>query len=183
MRKVLLSSALFSLILVNGNFNAEAEEISEDYQEFDVATMDNILGVSPYANDISGYEYIHSTTSKSKKTEFSHVHKNTGSGTDSVSYSVQISRATSANVSSSITFKGMVAEAGVATQVGLGTSTTKATTITWSIPGKKTYKLRAGSNWVKESGTEKLWSSGKVISSKSVSGNWTYGSWSDKVAQ
>lgn len=38
-------------------------------------------------------------------------------------------------------------------------------------------------NSVQARGTEKLWSAGKVISSKTVTGKWTFTSWSDKVKQ
>ncbi|MDY0393989.1 hypothetical protein ACFSMW_16050 [Virgibacillus halophilus] len=139
--------------------------------------------VNPMANDMTGYEYVHKSTSKSKKTEFIHDASNPSSTTDSVSYSVSVTQSSSANVTASATFKTMVAKAGVSTQVGLGTSKTKKVTMTWSIPKKSKYRLRAGSQWVKESGTEKYWKAGKLVSSKTVAGNWTFASWSDKVKQ
>lgn len=178
MKKVLLATTMLSLLSLNAGMGASAAE-AEDYTEYDVARPI----ISPYASDMSGYEYIHSTTSKNKKVEFTHTHSNSSSSTDTVSYSVGVTQSTTANVSTNATFKTMVGEAGVSYQVALGTTNTKTLTITWSVPAKTTYQLRAGSNWVKETGTEKLWSAGKVVSSKSVSGNWTYSSWSDKVKQ
>ncbi|WP_146553735.1 hypothetical protein [Rummeliibacillus sp. SL167] len=176
MKKLLLATTTLSLLFLNASIGASAAE-SEDYTEYDVARPI----ISPYVIDLSGYEYIHSSTSKNKKVEFTHTHSNNSSSTDTVSYSVGVTQSTTANVTSNASFKTMVAEAGVSTQVGLGTTKTKTLTITWSIPAKTTYQLRAGSNWVKETGTEKLWNAGKVIKSKSVSGNWTYSSWSDKI--
>ncbi|MGX9135856.1 hypothetical protein ACWV26_16060 [Rummeliibacillus sp. JY-2-4R] len=178
MKKILLATAMVSLLSLNAGIGASAAE-SKDYTEYDVARP----MISPMVIDLSGYEYVHSSTSKNKKVEFTHTHNNSSSSTDTVSYSVGVTQSTTANVTSSASFKTMVAEAGVSTQVGLGTTNTKTLTITWSIPAKTTYQLRAGSNWVKETGTEKLWSAGKVVSSKSVSGNWTYSSWSDKIKQ
>lgn len=141
----------------------------------------DVNDASPMANDMTGYEYIHSSTSKNKKTEFIHEATNPSNVTDTVSYSVAVTQSTSVNVTANATFNSMVAKVGVSTQVGLGTSRTKTITMTWTIPKKSKYLLRAGSQWIKASGTERRWNNGKIVSKKSVTGNWTYASWSDKV--
>jgi hypothetical protein len=74
----------------------------------------------------------------------------------------------------------MVAEAGVSTMVGLGVSTTKTITCTFTIPKKSTYKLSAGTKIVKESGVEKRYVSGNLIKTKAVSAKWVYSTWSKK---
>lgn len=194
MKKTLLATSMLSLLSLHAVSGASAEEPvdltnavdftnSEDYTEYDNALLVTLPNITPYASDMSGYEYIHSSSSRNNQLEFQHLAKNPSSATDSVSYSVAVTQSSSANVATSATFKSMVAEVGVSTQVELGTSTTKTLSITWSIPAKSNYLLRAGSSWVQASGTEKLWSAGKVISSKTVTGKWTYTSWSDKVKQ
>lgn len=132
----------------------------------------------------AGWVYYPSTDSKYKKTEFSHTHTNSGSTTDSVSYSVAVTRAASANTTVSASLKGMIAQAGVSTQVAWSSSKTTTLTITWSIPAHSTYLLTAGSSWAKASGTQKYYNQyGTVTSQSSVNGNWTYSSWSAKSAQ
>ena len=194
MKKTLLATSMLSLLSLHAVSGAGAEEPveltnavdftnSEDYTEYDNAPLETLPSIAPYASDMSGYEYVHSSSSRNNQLEFQHLAKNPSSVTDSVSYSVAVTQSSSANVATSATFKSMVAEVGVSTQVELGTSTTKTLSITWSIPANSNYLLRAGSSWVQASGTEKLWSAGKVISSKTVTGKWTYTSWSDKVKQ
>jgi len=188
MKKMLLATSMLSLLSLNAVSSASAEEPvdftnSEDYTEYDNAPPVTLPSIAPRASDMSGYEYVHSSSSRNNQLEFQHLAKNPSSTTDSVSYSVAVTQSSSANVATSATFKSMVAEVGVSTQVQLGTSTTKTLSITWSIPANSNYLLRAGSSWVQASGTEKLWSAGKVIRSKTVTGKWTYTSWSDKVKQ
>ncbi|MDM5352380.1 hypothetical protein QUF65_16165 [Lysinibacillus sphaericus] len=195
MKKMLVATSMLSLLSLNAVSSASAEEPidftnsvdftnSEDYTEYDNAPPPvNLPSITPRANDMTGYEYIHSSSSRNNQLEFQHLAKNPSSATDSVSYSVAVTQSSSANVATSATFKSMVAEVGVSTQVELGTSTTKTLSITWSIPANSNYLLRAGSSWVQASGTEKRWSAGKVISSKTVTGKWTYTSWSDKIKQ
>jgi hypothetical protein len=155
-------TGLIALSMVNG---ASAEEI----------------GVK--AIDFTGYEYIHSTDSKGLTIYWQHTHKNNKSTTDTVSYTVSRQAYANANVSSSGTFNAMVGAVGVSAEVGLGTSVTKSTTVTWTIPAYSTYTLRYGSRYAKASGTEKYWYRGNVVSSKSVSGQWTYEGYSDSIKQ
>lgn len=129
----------------------------------------------------AGWAYYPSTTSKYNKTEFSHQHTNNGSTTDTVSYSVQITQSAKANTTVSVSLKGMIAQAGVSTQVEWGTSRTTTVKITWTIPAHSKYLLEAGSRWVKTTGTQKYYNQyGQVTSSQSVNGNWTYQTWSTK---
>ncbi|WP_284907803.1 hypothetical protein [Bacillus sp. lyk4-R2A-2] len=139
------------------------------------------LGTTTYAaSDMTGTEYVHRTATKSKKTSFTHTATNTSSKTDRVSYSVSTTKSTTANFSASYTLKAMVHEVGIKTEIGLGQSKTEKITITWSIPPKSKYILTAGTQFVKGSGVVKKWNAGKVVSSKSVSATWSFGSWSTK---
>ncbi|APP14379.1 MULTISPECIES: hypothetical protein [Bacillus] len=140
------------------------------------------LGTKTYAaSDMTGTEYVHVTTTKSKKTSFTHTATNPSNKTDRVSYSVSTTKSTNADFSASYTLKLMVHEVGIKTQIGLGLSKTEKITMTWSIPPKSTYKLTAGTKFVKESGVIRKWNAGKILSSKSVSAKWSYGTWSKKV--
>lgn len=98
-----------------------------------------------------------------------------------MSYSVSRQAYANANVSVSSTFNAMVEQVGVSAEVSWGTSVTKTTTISWTIPAYSTYTLRYGSRWVKAYGKENYYSRGTLVNSKSVSGQWTYEGYSDSI--
>ncbi|MCP8616356.1 hypothetical protein [Salirhabdus salicampi] len=127
-----------------------------------------------------GYTYSHLDDYAYKEVEFQHEHTNNSPTTDSVTYSVSVTESADASTTVSVSLDGMVASAGVDTQVGWGVTTSETLSITWSVPAYSTYRLRAGSEWVKASGTETYTDSRCYTSSKSVDGNWTFQSWSDK---
>ncbi|TCS78625.1 hypothetical protein [Tepidibacillus fermentans] len=139
--------------------------------------------IRPKSIDFSGYEYIHSTDSRGLTIYWQHTHVNNKPTTDTVSYSVSRQAYSSANVSVSSTFNAMVEQVGVSTEVSLGASVTKITTISWTIPAYSTYTLRYGSRWAKASGVERYWYRGNIVSSKYVSGQWTYEGYSDSIKQ
>lgn len=183
MKKLLPISLGLAMLTLSVPISSVYASESEDYVEYDNAAnvVNNNGGISLFGLDLNGYEYLKSSTTKIKKTEYSHTHKNGGSGTDNVSYEVEVTRSSTATVSSTASFNAMVTKVDIGTQVGFGKTVTKKMNITWSIPAKSTYELRAGSNWVETRGTENYWSNGKLVESKTVSGKWTYSTWSDKV--
>jgi hypothetical protein len=67
----------------------------------------------------------------------------------------------------------MVAQASASFEVGVGASATWSSSLAFSIP-YGTYECQYGSKWVYTYGTENYWSLGKLKSSKSVNGKWTY---------
>lgn len=142
------------------------------------------LGTTTYAaSDMTGTEYVHVTTTKSKTTSFTHTATNRSSKTDRISYSVSTTKSTTADFSASYTLKAMVHEVGLKTQIGLGLSKTESIKMTWTIPPNSTYKLIAGTKFVKGSGVIRNWNAGKILSSKTVSAKWSYETWSDKIKQ
>lgn len=188
----MISLGLLSLLTINFTpLNVNAEDFtgdSEDYTEYKATESQSKptnknSDFSLNAIDLNGYEYIHSYATRDNKLEFSHLHENTGTSEDSVNYTVSVTQSASATVSASASFDIMIAKAGFSAEVQLGVSRTKSLSVTWTIPPKSKYLLRAGSSWIKASGTENRWYNGKIVSTKSVTGDWTYTSWSDKVKQ
>jgi len=159
------------LILQFGGTAVNAAELDED----DSISINNI--------DINGYEYVHSSRTLSTKIDWQHYHSNPKSTTDTVSRSVSRTVNTTANVSVNSTFNAMTAKVGYQAEVGLGVSTTRTTTVTWTIPARSTYVLRYGSRVAAARGTENYWGNGRLLSSKSVNGNWTYMAYSDSIKQ
>lgn len=140
--------------------------------------------VSPNYIDFTGYEYVHSTGSTNhKEVSWQHLHTNPLGVTASVSYAVSRTKYSNANVSVESSFNVMVTKVGVSAEVGWGKSSTETTTVTWYLPANSTYLLRYGNMYAQASGTENYWSRGNLISSKSVSGKWTYMGWSDSIKQ
>lgn len=120
MKKTLLATSMLCLLSLHAVSGAGAEEPveltnavdftnSEDYTEYDNAPLETLPSIAPYASDMSGYEYVHSSSSRNNQLEFQHLAKNPSSVTDSVSYSVAVTQSSSANVATSATFKSMVA--------------------------------------------------------------------------
>lgn len=129
-----------------------------------------------------GYFYYPSSkTTGIVNITWSHLHKNSSSTTDSVTYTTTRTQSSSANVSTNGVFKAMVAEVGVGYEVSWGTSRSVSTSITYGIPAYSTYLLRAGSLKSKAYGTEKLYERGVLKHTRSVSGEWTYRGYSDKI--
>lgn len=129
----------------------------------------------------SGYAYELSSKNTYFDIDWNHVHRNPSSTADSVTYEVSRTKSTSANVSTSASFDAMVAQVGIGAEMGWGSSGTVATSITHSIPGHTTYKLRYGSRAVKTTGYEVRYSRGRVANKTWVNGRWTYSGYSDKI--
>lgn len=127
-----------------------------------------------------GYDYVKSSESTYLDITWSHYHSNPGSTTDTVTHSVSRTKETNATVSTSASFNTMVAEVGIGTEVGWGSSKNVTTSVTYTIPARTNYTLRYGSRAVKTSGYENRYSDGRKVASKYVTGNWTYQGYSDK---
>ncbi|KAF0995883.1 hypothetical protein [Geobacillus sp. TFV-3] len=139
--------------------------------------------INPTYIPYDGYEYVHNIDTKGLTIYWTHTHVNNKPTADTVSHTVTREAYATANVSASSTFKEMVMEVGISTEVGLGARMQKTTTVTWTIPPYSTYTLRYGSRWVKATGKENYYSRGTLISSKTVSGQWTYEGYSDSIKQ
>ncbi|MFC0296010.1 hypothetical protein [Geobacillus jurassicus] len=139
--------------------------------------------INPTYIPYDGYEYVHSTDTKGLTIYWTHTHVNNKSTTDTVSHTVKREAYATATVSSSSTFNEMILAVGISTEVSLGARVEKTTTVTWTIPPYSTYTLRYGSRWVKATGKENYYSRGTLISSKTVSGQWTYEGYSDSIKQ
>lgn len=174
MKKGILALTMAALCL-GGTVNAYASTNNNagEIQKVEIA--------SPrYDASMTGTEYVKKTTSKYNKVYWSHVASNLGGGTDSITYKVTRTKNTSLNSSANVTVNGVVSQAGVKFEVGVGKSQSVSTNCTFSIPYGK-YELQFGSRMVKTTGTEKKWFNGKVTSSKTINGNWSYQSYSNKV--
>lgn len=140
--------------------------------------------ITPAAVDMNGYEYVHSSGTKNNKTiDWTHIHTNPSGVTATVTRSVERSLYSTATVSAESSFKMMEQKVGVTAELSLGGSSTRTTSVSWNLPANSTYQLRFGSYYGTASGKENYWVNGKIKSTKSVTGKWTHGSFSDSVKQ
>ncbi|SOC44954.1 hypothetical protein [Ureibacillus acetophenoni] len=137
--------------------------------------------ITPMAIDLNGYEYIHNWGTTGQEVTWQHEATNPSGITSAVTRSVSREKYSSGTYSANATFKGMQWEVGVSAEVSDGESITETTSVTWNIPPNSTYLLRFGSKFGQASGTEKYWSNGIVLRSKTVSGKWTYMSFHDSI--
>jgi len=145
---------------------------------FQISSVTYAGNVTPQSSDMTGYEYIEKRQSKEKTIEFEHAITNPKSISSSVTYSYQRSIFTESSASTSASFNAMVAEVGIGTEINLGGSSTKTFEVHWDIPPDTSVVLYSGSEYVKTTGTENYWNKGKIQSTKSVTGEWTYRGWS-----
>lgn len=119
----------------------------------------------------------------SKKTEFTHYATNNSNSTDTVTRTVSISHSATVNIGGEASFKVLASGAKISANVGYGFNGTKSLSTTWSIPKGK-WKLTAGSSWVKSTGIRyKVVPPCKNTNPTTVTANYTYATWSDKVKQ
>lgn len=140
--------------------------------------------ITPQACPEAGsYITSYKSHTTSKKTEFTHYATNNSDVTDSVTRSVSISHSANVSVGGEVEFKVLSNGAKISANVGYGYNNTKTISTTWSIP-KGTWKLTAGSSWVKATGTRyKVVPPCNISNSTTISANYTYATWSDKTKQ
>lgn len=138
-------SVVFTAVILFLQFDGTAVNAVE-LDDDDPISINNI--------DMNGYEYVHSTRTLSTKIDWQHYHSNPKSTTDTVSHAVSRAVHTTANVTVNSTFDAMAAKVGLEAEVGRGVSTTRTTTVTWTIPGNSSFILKYGSKVVAARGTE-----------------------------
>ncbi|MGK0577608.1 hypothetical protein [Macrococcus capreoli] len=131
----------------------------------------------------NGTVYEASSKSTYKTVNRTYSHYNPSSTTDTVTYQVSRTKSASASVSTSAEFGIMKNGVNIGSEVSLNTSSTISYNITYSIPPRTKYLLRAGSERVKTDGYIVRYSNGKVSTKKYVTGNWSYRGFSDKIKQ
>ncbi|MCU7557377.1 hypothetical protein OCL94_06525 [Macrococcus sp. TMW 2.2395] len=131
----------------------------------------------------NGTVYEASSKSTYKTVNWTYSHYNPSSTTDTVTYQVSRTKSASASVSTSAEFGIMKNGVNIGSEVSLNTSSTISYNITYSIPPRTKYLLRAGSERVKTDGYIVRYSNGKVSTKKYVTGNWSYRGFSDKIKQ
>lgn len=132
---------------------------------------------SRYNPTMREYEYVKKSTQKYNKIEWTHNATNYTSGVDYVEHSVSRTKSTRLNSSVSATVDGVIYQAGVGFEVGIGQSKKTTTKCTFAIPYGR-YRLEYGSRSVRTRGIQNRWIHGKIFNSKNIYGNWTYGSYS-----
>ncbi|KQL57321.1 MULTISPECIES: hypothetical protein [Bacillaceae] len=149
-----------------------------------MASENDPTEISPLAcPEVNTYTTSYKSKTTSKKTEFTHISSNNSNSTDSVTRSVQISHSATVNVGGEVSFKVLQNGAKINANVGYGYNSSKTLSTTWSVP-KGTWKLTAGSSWVKATGTRyRTVPPCNIADSKTVTANYTYATWSDKVKQ
>ncbi|OZI11718.1 hypothetical protein CEW92_10495 [Bacillaceae bacterium SAS-127] len=156
----------FSSVPAKANFNAD------------------LGAITPLAcPEVGTYTTSYKSKTTSRKTEFTHLASNSSSSPDSVTRSVSITHSATVNLGGEATFKALVAGAKINANVGYGYNKTKTLSTTWSVP-KGRWKLTAGSSWVKSTGTRyKVVPPCNLSNATTVTANYTYATWSDKIQQ
>lgn len=150
----------------------------------------SILALSVSSNSASAacpevgtYTTSFNSKTTSSKTEFTHYASNSSSSTDTVSLAVAISHSATVSLGGEASFNALVSGAKVSANVGYGYNKTKTLTKTWSVP-KGSWKLTAGSKWVKSTGTRyKISPPCNLTNPQTTTANYTYATWSNKTAQ
>jgi len=151
--------------------------------QFANASTKNTIITPQMCPEVGSYITSYRSHTTSKKTEFTHYATNNSSTTDSVTRTVSISHSATVNIGGEASFNALVSGAKISANVGYGFNSTKSLAITWFVP-KGTWKLTAGSSWVKSTGTRYL-----VVppcnnsNPQTVTANYTYATWSNKVEQ
>ncbi|MFH0068888.1 hypothetical protein [Peribacillus sp. NPDC056705] len=171
--KILLSTSLCFILFSGFSLSEAKAETSEDP-----------IAIVPYAcTEVGTYTTSYKSKTTSTKTEFTHYATNNSSATDSVTRSVQISHAATVSIGGEASFKVLQTGAKITANVGYGYNSTKTLSTTWSIP-KGSWKLTAGSKWVKATGTRyKVAPPCNLTNATTTTANYTYATWSDKVKQ
>jgi hypothetical protein len=133
--------------------------------------------------EVGTYTTVFNNKTTYSKTEFTHYATNNSDYTDTVSHSVAITHSATVTLGGKASFDALVAGAEISANVGYGYNNTKTLTKTWSIP-RGTWKLTAGSKWVKSNGTRYYIAPPCNLSNpQSTTANYTYATWSDKTQQ
>lgn len=130
-----------------------------------------------------GYTYVHGGhTVGLKRVGWQHMASNTvGDLADSVTYTVSRTKSTSFTGSATASFDVMCVKAGVSAEISIGSSTTTTWSATFSIPPHTTNIIcEAGSLAASAYGTEYYVQDERLLSTRSVNGDWTYMSYTSK---
>ncbi|MDR6776236.1 MULTISPECIES: hypothetical protein [Paenibacillus] len=183
MKKKLKSLSLLGVItlLSLGSSSVYAESVTEaTYEKAIDPSGIVIFAEAKYPGPGTYYEPYQTTREKS--TDFSMEVSNTGGGTTSVTRTVSIRKFANVTIGGETELKIMAQKVKASLDVNAGVDSTKSVSITWSIPAKSVYTIKAGSVVVKTSGyIERANSSGVVVSSTYNSGNWTTSEFSDSI--
>jgi hypothetical protein len=133
--------------------------------------------------EVGSYTTSYRSKTTSTKTDFTHYAYNGSSSNDSVSHSVAISHQATVSLGGKASFDALVAGAEISANVGYGYNNTKTITKTWSIP-QGSWKLTAGSKWVKSTGTRYYIAPPcNLTNGQTTTANYTYATWSSKTEQ
>jgi len=126
--------------------------------------------------------FIYSVSSETirKFENWSLIHNNADDVADSVTYSVSITKKASVSVGGSAEFNGLVAKATVSANTTVGVDSTESVSITWNLPKGK-WRLSAGAMFNKVVGTQKYYLSGDLITSRTITADYTFDRYSDQV--
>ncbi len=166
---LLLIVSLFLMTLMVSN-PVQAEQI----------TKNTVIIIKPLGEDLNGYEYVPKTKSYYKKQGFYHEATNLSSLPDDVTYTVSRTVNTSLNSSVSVTIDGVIAQAGFGFEVSIGVSQTRTWSQRYSIPAWTKTACTAGSLKTRVTGIQNRWTMGRLMETKNITGDWSYGSYSDK---
>ncbi len=128
---------------------------------------------------LNGRNYVISSKYYSPSISFTHVAVNHTSAMNYVTYSVSRQKTFSGSISGSIEANAVVYKCAITAEVSIGSSVTETTTCQWGIPPYSNITCRYGSMAVDTYGRMEKWFYGRLLSSRSVSANYTHCGYSD----
>lgn len=129
-----------------------------------------------------GYTYSVSTQAQRRYEDWSLIHNNADDVSDSVTYSVAVTKRASVTLGGEAEFNGLLAKGKYSANATVGVDTTTNVSITWNLP-KGRWRLSAGAMFNKIVGYKNYHINGQIISSQAVTADYTYDRYSDQVKQ
>ncbi len=129
-----------------------------------------------------GLYFEPSSTTRTKETEFSMEVTNSGAGTTTVTRTVALEKFGQVAVGGEVEFEVMMQKAKANIAFTAGAKKTETQSITWTIPAKSVYTVRAGNVIIKTNGyIETANSSGVVTKRQYNTGTGTESNFSDSI--
>lgn len=112
---------------------------------------------------------------------FSHLAVNNSSTMDSVTFTVQRELMFGGSLTGTIEADAVLYKTSIEAEVNFGFTDTESTSMTWTVAPNTSVICRYGSAVVRTTGIMETWYYGRLRSTRNVSSNYTYMSYSDKT--
>lgn len=112
---------------------------------------------------------------------FSHLAVNNSSTMDSVTFTVERNVMFGGSLTGTLEADAVLYKTSIEAEVNFGVTDSESTSMTWTVAPYSSVICRYGSAVVRTTGIMETWYYGRLRSSRSVSSNYTYMSYSDKT--